>query len=140
MENDRHAVAGELNVELPGGGAGFPAQPAGLERVLGCPERIAAMRHDHRMIALRLEQREESIHALLGDDSGEGRCRMPGADALLDEQHLLIRRQRPEVVGDDQLELIGGGADGVHGGDDHVAGVLGVRERIAFQVIVDRSR
>ena len=47
---------------------------------------------------------------------------------LLDEQHLLIRRQRPQVVGNQELELIGGSADGVHGGDDHVTGVLGVGE------------
>ena len=42
--------------------------------------------------------------------------------ALLDEQHLLIRRQRPEVGGDDAFELVAGGADGGHGGDDRRRG------------------
>src|SRR5256885_204258 len=50
---------------------------------------------------------------------------------LLDEEHLLVGRQRPEVVGDEDLELIAGGADGVHGREDDVAGVLGVRHGVA---------
>ncbi len=58
--------------------------------------------------------------------------------SLLDEQHLLVGRQRPEVVGDEGFELVAGGADGVHGGDDHVAGVLGVVERVAVGVLFER--
>src|SRR4051812_5031132 len=50
----------------------------------------------------------------------------------LDEQHLLVRRQRPQVVGDEGFELVAGRADGVHRGDDHVASVLGVVERVAL--------
>ena len=55
----------------------------------------------------------------------------------LDEQHFLIGRQRPEVVGDEAFELVAGGADGVHGGDDRVAGMLGVSQRIAFGMLLD---
>ena len=42
---------------------------------------------------------------------------------LLDEEHLLVLRQRPEVVGDDLLQLVGRLADLGHRGDLLVAGV-----------------
>src|SRR4051794_31042541 len=58
---------------------------------------------------------------------GSLRCGSGAGRTLLDEEHLLVGRQRPEVVGDEQLELVAGGADGGHGGDDGVAGVPGMR-------------
>src|SRR4051812_23016002 len=36
---------------------------------------------------------------------------------LLDEQHLAVRRQRPEVVGDHRLQLVGGRAHVVERGE-----------------------
>jgi hypothetical protein len=54
------------------------------------------------------------------------------------EQHILIGRQGPEVVGDQPFELIGGCADGAHGGDDRITRVLGVGQRIALDVLVGR--
>ena len=48
------------------------------------------------------------------------------------------RSAGPEVVGDEPFELVAGGADGVHGGDDRVAGVLGVGQGIALGVLVGR--
>src|SRR4051794_29599331 len=36
----------------------------------------------------------------------------PRCDELLDEQHLAVLRQRPQVVGDDPLEAVGDLADG----------------------------
>src|SRR5438552_16091524 len=53
------------------------------------------------------ERRKPRIH---GASEGPGGC----AEWLLDEEHLLVLRQRPEVVGDDALEAVGDGADAVH--------------------------
>ena len=91
------------------------AQPGGFERVLGCPERIAPMRHDDRMIAICKQSRaQESIRApvagvqtahidgIVAGLPARSKHR-PRSASLLDEQHLLIGRQRPEVVGDEEL-------------------------------------
>ena len=56
---------------------------------------------------------------------------------LFHEQHFLIRRQWPEVVGDNTFEFVTCDTDAVHGGDDHVAGMLGVGQRIAIRVLVE---
>ena len=47
-----------------------------------------------------------------------------------DNQHLLIFRQRPEVVGDMEFELVGGFAEIGHRGDDGVADLLCVFGRV----------
>src|SRR4051812_6006005 len=57
---------------------------------------------------------------------------------LLNKQHLAIRRQRPEIVGDDRLQLVAERADLVHRRQDRVARVLGVREGVAVGVMVQR--
>jgi hypothetical protein len=49
-------------------------------------------------------------------------CRLPY------EEHLLVCRQWPEIVGDQALELIGDLAHGVHGRDDRVAVIATVIE------------
>jgi len=38
------------------------------------------------------------------------------ASSLLDEEHLLVGRERPKVVGNPSFESIDGGADGHHRG------------------------
>src|SRR6478672_3896951 len=57
-------------------------------------------------------------------------------ETLLDEQHLLVLRQWPEVVGDDALELVGHRADVVHRGDDLVAHVLGPLEGLVVGLVL----
>ena len=57
---------------------------------------------------------------------------------LLNEQHFLIGRQGPQVVRNHELELIAGRANDVHRGNDHVSRLLGVGERIAFLMLVNR--
>jgi hypothetical protein len=49
-------------------------------------------------------------------------------DVSLDEQHFLVSRQGPEVVGNQDFELIARGPDGTHGGNDRVPSMLGVSE------------
>ena len=61
------------------------------------------------------------------------RCRLiglaqTGGGSLLDEEDLRVLRQRPQVVGYELLEPIGGVADRVHRRDRRVAHVLGVLE------------
>ncbi len=73
VEHDRNAVASELNVELPGVRAGFPAQTGRLECVLGCPERIAPMRDDHRMLEFPEKQFERNRFPD-GANGGFGNC------------------------------------------------------------------
>src|SRR5215218_10957202 len=60
-------------------------------------------------------------------------------EALLDEQHLLVLRQRPQVVRDDLLELVGGGAYLGHRLELPVASVNGQLEPLdAIRVDVRR--
>ena len=49
---------------------------------------------------------------------------------LLHKQHLLIARERPQIFGNDRLEMIGKGADGIHGRNDHGALVMRFLHRI----------
>jgi hypothetical protein len=60
------------------------------------------------------------------------RCRnrwpMICVPALFQKQHLLIGRQRPEIVGDQAFQLVTGGPDRRHRRDDRVAGMLGVSQ------------
>ena len=46
--------------------------------------------------------------------------------ALSHEEHVRVRRQRPEIGGHDPLELVAGFADLIHHGDEDVADVLRV--------------
>ena len=58
-------------------------------------------------------------------------CRKcPKAARLADEEDLRVLRQRPEVVGDDLLELVGDLADVGHRGELVVARVLGELEAL----------
>ena len=61
VEDDWDTVPGQLDVELPGVGTGFPGQPRGLERILGRVERITPMGHDDRAVSERSQEREEPI-------------------------------------------------------------------------------
>src|SRR5215217_5937106 len=62
---------------------------------------------------------------------GPDRRRRSGpASPLLDEEHLGVLRERPEVVRDDLLELVRDLADAVHGVDDRALDVLGGLEDV----------
>src|SRR3954469_9987527 len=105
-------------------GSRAPIRPMGI-RWRRCPyARTAAKR---RPVAKRRRPRR-----------GRGLRGLSGsiASGLLDEQHLAVLRQRPEVVGDEALEPVGDLADGVHGGDHAVAHVLRVRETALGTVVV----
>ena len=72
VEHDRHAVASELNVELPGAGPCFPAQsvqPRACSRVPGTSRRDARRSPDARAPE---QQREESIPG--GSERRFGKC------------------------------------------------------------------
>src|SRR4029078_3018534 len=56
-----------------------------------------------------------------------------------DKQHLPITRQRPEVVGDDRLELVRHLAHREHLRDDVVAVVPGVVDELAVVLMADRA-
>ena len=60
--------------------------------------------------------------------------------ALLDEQHLAVRRQRPEVVGDDALQLVAERADGIHRRQYAVARVAGVDEGVTGMRVGERRK
>src|SRR5207247_1775185 len=63
----------------------------------------------------------------------QGRSRASGTS--LDEEHLAVGRQRPQVVGDERLQLVAVGPQVGHLRDDRVAHVLGVGERVALRVV-----
>jgi hypothetical protein len=67
-------------------------------------------------------------------------CAAGSPGHLLDEEHLLVLRERPEVVGDEPLEPVGDRPDVVHRRDDRVAHVLGVLERRALLRVVAVGR
>ena len=62
--------------------------------------------------------------------TGVGNAPADPTEPLLDEEDLRVLRQRPEVVGDDQLEGVGDLADLVHLRELVVAGVLGQLEAL----------
>ena len=55
---------------------------------------------------------------------------------LFQKQHFLVGRQGPEIVGNQAFQLVTRDADGVHGGDDLVPGMLGMRQGIAFRMLI----
>jgi cell volume regulation protein A len=101
---------------------------------------------DHLVLAVSEEVRPETEHRLraigqsgrlaLWYDATESTRRngvasraRSSAGALQDVEHLLVRRERPQVVGDDSLDEVGGGTHLGHGREQHVPGELGVRQR-----------
>ena len=157
MNDDRNTVPGQLNIELPRVSTGLPGQASGLECVLRCMERITAMSNDRRTISGRFQKRQKAIprgvhgrdsprlanheageivSKILTSDTSSRRFRssvqrdvnVARRELSLEEQHFLVSWQRPEVVGNQDLELVAGGPDGSHGGNDRVPSMLGVSE------------
>ena len=50
VDHDRHVIAGHVDIELPGIGAGFPAQASGFEGVLGRMRGVAPMSDDQGFV------------------------------------------------------------------------------------------
>ena len=61
VEDERDAVPGQLDVELPRTGTGFPGKAGGLQRIFRCAERIAPMCNDRGMISVSLQVSQEVI-------------------------------------------------------------------------------
>ena len=61
MDDDRDAVPGQLDIELPRVGTGLPGETCGLECILGHMERITPMSDDHRTGSLPFQERQESV-------------------------------------------------------------------------------
>src|ERR1044072_4304892 len=57
---------------------------------------------------------------------------------LLDEEHLAVRRERPQLDRHDRLELIAGFTQRRHRRDDRVPEMPGVLERVAVSCLIER--
>lgn len=70
MDDDCHAVPGELDIQLPGIRAGGMADFGRLERVFGCVAGIASMGDDHRAVARGPQEGKEPIFGLSAHRDG----------------------------------------------------------------------
>src|SRR5262249_29976949 len=65
VQDHRHAVAGHLHVELPGIGAGLPAQARGFEGILRRVERITPMSDNQGSTRVGLQPHDEQFSAAM---------------------------------------------------------------------------